>query len=131
MPTIKITEIQETNFGEKAVIESPFEAKDYIKHLPWKEYSEELKEHGTLLAKAESRGGSLDSNAVEALDAIEQFDFSDDFQTHVSWDAHALGQGQGAWTIDVEAVPEASKFWEFAGFTVEVADGVDFQSTLA
>lgn len=119
--TIEIAEIQETDFGEKAVIESPFEAKDYIKHLPWQEYSEEVAEHGSLKGKAESRGtNTKTSELVEVFDAMEEYGFSDDFATHVSWDNQ-----QKAWTIDVDAIDEAADFWQFAGFTVEVADKVN------
>lgn len=118
--TVEITEIQETDFGEKAVVDSPFDAKDYIKHLPWKEYGEEVSEHGSLKAKAEDRGTNVKtSELMEVFDAMEKYGFSNDFATHVSWDPNALG-GDGAWTIDREAVEEATDFWEFVGFNVEI-----------
>jgi hypothetical protein len=120
MSEIRVVELQETEFGEKAVIESPFESKDYIKHLPWKDYSEELKSHGSLKEKAKDRGTNVKSSDMkEVFDSMEDFGFSDDFSTHVSWDPEALN-GDGAWTIDRSAVMEAAKFWEFAGFSVKV-----------
>lgn len=124
--TILAVEVQETDFGEKVVLDSPFEAKDHIKHLPWKEYSEEVGEHGSLKAKAESRGvNTKTSELTEVFDAMEQYGFSDDFATHVSWDPEALGPEAGAWTIDVESFTEAKDFFEFCGYSVEVADDVE------
>lgn len=126
--TIRIVEVQETKFGEKAVVDSPYDAKNYIKHLPWKEYSEELKEHESLQSKAEARAGADTNTKTSAFltpfTEMEQYGFSDDFATHVSWDPSALDTG-GAWTIDVEALEEAVDFWQFAGFDVEVDVDVD------
>lgn len=118
--TIEVAAVQETDFGEKVVIDSPFEAKDYIKFLPWEEYASEVSEHGSLKGKAESRGTNVkSSDMLEIFDAMEQYGFPDDFATHVSWDPDALN-GEGAWTIDREAAETAKDFWEFCGFTVEV-----------
>lgn len=124
--TITAVAVQETDFGEKVVLDSPFEAKDVIKHLPWKEYSEEVDEYGSLKEKAESRGtNTKTSQLVEVFDAYEQYGFSDDFATHVSWDPDAIGPDQGAWTIDAESFDEAKDFFEFAGYHVEVEDDVE------
>jgi len=124
--TILAVEVQETDFGEKVVLDSPFEAKDYIKHLPWKEYQEEVGDHGSLKAKAESRGvNTKTSELTDVFDAMKQYGFSDEFATHVSWDPEALGPEQGAWTIDVESFIEAKDFFEFCGYNVEVADDVE------
>lgn len=124
--TIEAVEVQETDFGEKVVIKSPFEAKDLIKHLPWKEYGEEVSEYGSLKEKAEARGtNTKTSELIQVFDAYEKYGFSDDFATHVSWDPEALGPDQGAWTIDREAWVEAADFFQFAGYNVEVADDVD------
>lgn len=124
--TITAVEIQEQDFGEKVVIQSPFEAKDLIKHLPWKAYSEEVDEYGSLKEKAEARGtNTKTSQLMEVFDAYEKYGFSDDFATHVSWDPNALGPDTGAWTIDREAWTEAADFFQFAGYTVEVEDDVD------
>jgi len=111
--TIIAIEVQETEYGEKVVLQSPFEAKDFIKALPWKEVQEEVSDHGSLKAKAISRGMDADNVAIQA---IEDFDFSDDFATHASWESTALGPDSGAWTIDVDALDEAFEFFEFAGF---------------
>jgi hypothetical protein len=117
--TIEAVEVQETEYGEKAVLQSPFDAKDFIQALPWKELQEEIEEHGSLRQKLEDRGV-----AEGAIAAAEDFDFSDDFASHVSWDSNALGYDDGAWVIDVQAWDEASEFFEHCGFDVEVADGV-------
>lgn len=126
--TITVESIQETKYGEKAVIDSPFTAKDAIKFLPWNEYQEEVKEHGSLKGKAQSRGtNTKTSELVELFDSMEQYGFSQDFSTHQSWDPDAL-DGEGAWTIDKEAVSEAVDFWRFLGYHVEVADSVEVQA---
>lgn len=124
--TIRVVEVQETEFGEKAVIDSPYESKEYISNLPWKEYQDELQEHGSLKKKAESRGTNVKtSEMLEVFDAMEQYGFSDEFATHVSWDPNALGPEEGAWTIDVEAVEEAADFWQFVGYNVQIDCDLD------
>lgn len=123
--TIRVAEVRESQYGEEAIIDSPFEAKDYIKHLPWKEYSEEVSEHGSLKGKAESRGTNVKtSDLMQVFNDMEQYGFSDDFATHVGWDPDGLGPEEGAWTIDVEAVDEAVDFWQFAGFKTVVEANV-------
>lgn len=123
--TIIVESIQETKFGEKAVIDSPYTAKDAIKFLPWNEYQEEVREHGSLKGKAESRGtNTKTSELVELFNAMEQYGFSKDFATHQSWDPDAL-DGAGAWTIDAEALNEAVDFWRFLGYRVEVGESVE------
>lgn len=119
---IVAVEVQEQKFGEKVVLDSPFDSKDFLKVLPWKEMQEEVEEHGSLREKAVSRGMSNDNVAI---DAAEDFGFSDDLATHVSWDSSALGPDSGAWTVDVESFEEVAEFLEFAGFPVEVKPGVE------
>jgi len=124
--TILAVEIQETDFGEKVVLDSPYDSRHIIKNLPWKEYGEEVSEYGSLKEKAEARGtNTKTSQLMEVFDAYEQYGFSDDFATHVSWDPEALGPDTGAWTIDREAWVEAADFFQFAGYTVEVEDDVE------
>mgnify|MGYP006875064493 FL=1 len=123
--TIKAVAVLDTDFGEVVAIDSPYESKDYISHLPWKEYSEEVAEYGSLKQKAADRGTNVKtSQLTEVFDAMESYGFSDDFCCHQSWDPEALGEDGGAWTIDREAWPEAADFFQYAGFDVEVADGV-------
>lgn len=118
--TIEIAAIQETDFGENAVIDSPYESKEHISNLPWNEYQEEIDEHGSLREKAKSRGQNVKtSELIDVFDAMETFGFSPDFACHQSWDPDALG-GDGAWTIDKGAVDEAADFWEFCGYNVEI-----------
>lgn len=113
---IVAVEVQETEYGEKVAIQSPFDAKDFIKVLPWKELQEEEEEYGSLREKAVSRGMGSDAVAIEAA---EDFEFSDDFAAHASWEPNAFGYEDGGWTIDVEAWDEAKEFFEFCGFEVE------------
>lgn len=123
--TITAVEVIETDFDEKVVIDSPYEAKDYISNLPWNEYGEEVAEHGSLKGKAQSRGiNTKTSQLVEVFDAMEEYGFSDDLSCHQSWDSDALGAGDGAWTVDRTAWEEVADFFEFVGYNVEVADGV-------
>lgn len=124
--TIRAVEVIETDFGEVVALDSPYESRHYLKHLPWKEYSAEVSEYGSLKEKAEARGtNTKTSELMEVFDAYEKYGFSDDFATHVSWDPEALGPDKGAWTIDRESWVEAADFFQFAGYTVEVADDVD------
>jgi DNA polymerase III delta subunit len=117
--TIRLVEVQETEWGEKVVLDSPYESRNYIKHLPFVEYAEELDRHGSLRAKASDRGMNIKSSAAQQLfDSIEQYGFSDDFAAHSSWNPDAL-DGDGAWMIDKDAVEEAVDFWQFCGFHVE------------
>lgn len=118
--SITAVEIQETEYGEKVVLDSPFDAKEFINALPWQTVSEEREEHGSLRSKLEER--DVDDAAIRAA---EDFEFSDDFAAHARWDPNGLGYEDGAWTIDVDAWNEAREFFEFAGFDVEVRGNVD------
>lgn len=123
---IVLTDIQETEWDEEAVLDSPFEAKDFIKVLPWKTYAEEVEEYGSLREKDKARDMGLADAALDAAEAYEEaHGFPDDFSTHVSWDNAA-----SKWTIDADAFEEAREFWEFAGFEVSVSPGVTVPSTL-
>jgi len=118
--TITVAKIIETKWGEKAVIDSPFEAKDYIKHLPFKQYQQEVDEYGSLKEKAAARGTNVKTSQLfEVFDAMETYGFPNTFATHVSWDPDAL-DGDGAWTIDRDAVETAADFWQFVGFNVQI-----------
>ena len=113
-------EVQETDFGEKVVLQSPFDAKDFIKVLPWKELQEEVAENGSLREKAVSRGMGEDNVAIKAIeDYIEEEGFSSTFATHASWESDALGRSEGAWTIDAGAWDEAQDYFEFCGFETQ------------
>lgn len=123
--TIKVVEVIETQYGEKAVIDSPYESRHYMKFIPWNNYSDEIAEYGSLKKKAESRGtNTKTSELMEVFDVLESFDFSDDFASHASWNPNALGEGMGAWTIDTGSIDEALELWEYAGFKTEVSDDV-------
>lgn len=117
---IVAVEVQETEYGEKVVLQSPFDAKDFIKVLPWQEISAEISEYGSLREKAVSRGMGEDNVAIKAIeDYQEEEGFTDTFATHASWESDALGRSQGAWTIDAEALDEALAFFEFCGFDTQ------------
>lgn len=117
---IVAVEVQETDFGEKVIINSPFDAKDFIKVLPWKEVQEEISEYGSLREKALSRGMGADNVAIDAIeDYHENEGFSSTFAAHASWEPDALGKDDGAWAIDAAAWDEASDFFEFCGFDTQ------------
>lgn len=107
---IVAVEIQETEYGEKVVLQSPFDAKDFIKALPFMEYGN----YDNYTAEME-RNGVADG----AMHAAEDFGFSDEFSTHRSWNPTALGQEVGAWLVDVDSLDETIEFLEFCGFEVE------------
>jgi hypothetical protein len=122
--TITAVAVLETDFGEKVALDSPYESRHYLKHLPWKEYSKEVDEYGSLKEKAEARGtNTKTSELMEVFNKYEKYGFSDDFETHISWNPEALG-GDGAWTVDRDCWDEAADFFEFAGYAVEVEDDV-------
>jgi hypothetical protein len=124
--TIKAEAVLETDFGQKIALDSPYESKSLIKHLPWKEYQEEVDKYGSLKEKAEARGtNTKTSELLEVFDAYEKYGFSDDFACHQSWESDALGPDSGAWTVDKECWVELADFFQFAGYSVEVSDGVD------
>lgn len=121
--TVTAVEVQETNYGEKVAITSPYEARDFFNALPFMKYSEEVEKYGSLRQKAEERG-KPDADSP-ALDAVESYGFPDDFAAHASWDGNALGAKQGAWMVDVEALDETMAFLEFCGFDVEISDDIN------
>lgn len=112
--TIKADTVIETSYGEKLALQSPYDAKDFIQALPWKTFAEEIEENGSLRAKLERR-----DVAEAAIKAAEDFNFSDNFASHASWDPDALGIDDGAWVIDVDAWDEAAEFFEHCGFEIE------------
>ena len=114
---IVAAEVVDTQYGEKVLLRSPFDAKDFVKVLPYFDVQSELEEHGSLRRKATSRGMSEDNIAIVAVeDYMDEHGFADDFAAHPSWESDAFGIDDGAWTIDADALEEAFEFFEFAGF---------------
>jgi hypothetical protein len=115
--TIIAIEVIDTDYGEKVALQSPFEAKDFIKVLPFKEFSDEVSEHGSLRAKAVSRGMGEDNVAIAAVEEyVEEEGFSPDFAAYASWEPELFGPEDGGWVLDTDALDEAFDFFEFAGF---------------
>jgi hypothetical protein len=112
--TIVAVEVQETDYGEKVALQSPFDAKDFIKALPWEQVRDEVSDHGSLAEMAQS--GDV---AAGAVDAVSDFDFSDDYASHASWDPNAFGYEDGGWTVDADTLDETMEFFEFVGFETE------------
>jgi hypothetical protein len=107
MATITVSEVVESEYGEKAILESPFEAKDWIKALPWGD------------GKFSNPGvPNTDSVPDDVAEAAEDFDWSEDYESHVNWNGEN-------WEVDPEALEEAAIFWELNGFDVEVETDAD------
>jgi len=106
--TIVAEEIVETRFGEKVYIDSPYEAKQYIKYMPW---------------------SADDGPNPEELDSdtpVPDFEFSDEFETHASWDSDEY-----KWALDVASFNESIEYFKSVGFDVEVGERVGaLQQTL-
>jgi len=125
--TIEVVEIRETQYDDEAVIDSPYEARHAIKFLPWKAYSKEVAEHGSLKGKAQSRGTNTKTGELITLfSEMERYGFSDSFSVHQSWDGDAL-DGDGARTIAADAVTKTADFWEYLGYDVVIPDHVERQ----
>lgn len=124
--TITAEAIIDTDFQSKVALKSPYEARHVISNLPWQEYGEEVEEYGSLKEKAEARGtNTKTSELIDVFDAYETYGFSDEFACHQKWDTEALGPDTGAWLIDENSWDEAADFFQFAGYSVEVADDVN------
>lgn len=100
--TITIEEIVETDFGEKAAIDSPYEAKQFIKFTPW------------------SEDDGVNYDELEDDTETPEFEFSDDFAAYHTWDPDAY-----RWMVNVESLSETIDFLESVGFEVEVSDSVN------
>jgi len=106
--TIVAEEIVETRFGEKVYIDSPYEAKQYIKFMPW------------------SADDGANPEELESDTQVPDFEFSDEFETHASWDADEY-----KWALDATTFNEAIEFFKSVGFEVEIGDRVGgLQQTL-
>lgn len=96
---ITAVEIVETDFGEKYALDSPFEAKEHIKFLPW----------------GEDQGPNYDELGDDT--PTPEFEFSDGYAAHHTWEPAAL-DGAGAWLVDVDSFDETKAFLESVGYTV-------------
>jgi hypothetical protein len=106
--TIVAEEIVETRFGEKVYIDSPYEAKQYIKYMPW------------------SADDGPNTDELESDTEVPSFEFSEGFETHASWDSDEY-----KWALDAETFNEAIDFFKSVGFEVEIGDRVGaMQQTL-
>lgn len=95
--TITAVAVVETNFGEKVALDSPFEAKQFIKFMPW------------------SSDDGVNYDELDDDVDTPDFEFSDGFETHSSWDPDNY-----QWQIDVDSFEEAREFFESVGYTVSV-----------
>jgi len=99
--TITATDVVETNFGEKVLLDSPYEAKQFIKFMPWAE------------------GDDVNYDELESDTETPEFEFSDGFSCHSTWDADEY-----SWAIDAGCFSEAREFFESVGITVDVDNRV-------
>lgn len=100
--TITAVEIQETDFGEKVVLDSPYDAREYIAYMPW-----------------ENGDGTNPDELDEDTDEPD-FEFSDGFEAHHTWDGEAYN-----WLVDVDAFSEIREYFESVGFEVTVDGDVN------
>lgn len=112
--TIIAVEVQETEYGEKVALQSPFDAKDFIKALPWEQAIDEIEDHGSIRSMAEESGV-----ASAAVDAAADFEFPDDYASHASWDPNAFGYEEGGWTVDADTLEETLEYFKHCGFETE------------
>lgn len=103
--TITAVEIVETDFGEKVLLKSPFEAKQYIKYMPWQP------------------GDGVNYDELEDDAETPDFNFSSEFGTYAK-PLYEDGQFAG-WKVAVDSFPEAVEFLESVGFDVDVESAVN------
>jgi len=99
--TITATEVVETPFGEKVLLDSPYEAKQYIKYMPW------------------SADDGVNYDELEDGTQTPDYEFSPDFGCHSSWDPEAY-----SWAIDASTFGQAVDFFESVGIEVEDNTGL-------
>ena len=104
--TITIAKIEDTEYGKKAVLDAPYDVKDYIKVLPWGD--------GKFSDAGIPQTDNVDGAAATAA---ERFDFPDEYAAHPNWNGDS-------WEIDKDAVQTAIAFWKSAGHNVEAETDV-------
>lgn len=106
--TFRVSEIVETEYGEKAILEIEYDDRSWVQCLPWGE--------GKF---GEAGVPQTDRVPDYVAEAAEEFDWPEDYEAHQSWeDDH--------WEIDVEALETALRFWQAQTFNVEIATDADF-----
>lgn len=96
---ITATAIEEQEFGEKAILDSPYEAKDYLNALPWGEEDD------------------YDESRLSDASDRPDFTFESAFSAHQRWNPD-----ESRWEVDAEALPVLEKYFEAAGFEVDFSD---------
>lgn len=94
---ITVTEIVETDFGEKVQLDTPYEAKQYITYMPWQ------------------ASDTVNSEELEAGTITPDYEFSPNFGCHHSWNPDDY-----VWEIDRESIHQAVEYFESVG--IEVID---------
>lgn len=100
--TIRLTKVVETQYGEQSVIDSPFEARFWVKVLPWQDGEPSLE-----------RIDPEEEYAAEAVEAAKEHDFGAS-EVRPSWDPQ-----ESSWQIRNDEADAAIEFWEKNGWSVE------------
>jgi hypothetical protein len=101
--TITATEVVETPFGEKVLLDSPYEAKQYIKYMPW------------------SAGDGVNYDEHDEDTLTPDYESSEDFACHSSWNPDEY-----SWAIDADTFGQAVDFFE--SVDIEVDDNTELLS---
>jgi len=105
--TVRIKEIVESEYGEKAIIDISYDHRHYVQVLPWGDG-----QHG--------EAGVPQSDRVPDFigEDAESYDWPDDYEAHQNWNGDN-------WEIDVDALDEAISFWKAQDFNIELATDID------
>lgn len=95
--TVKFGETIETEYGEKTVLDSPYEAKGYLNALPFQPDDD------------------FDESRLEEDDDVPAFNFPDEFGAFQTWDAD-----NSRWMVAADSVDVLKEYFEEAGFDVEI-----------
>jgi len=93
---VTATTIVETEFGEKAALDTDFAVKDYLNALPWGEED------------------NYDESRLSDANDRPDFTFESGFAAHQRWNPD-----ESRWEVDAEALPVLEKYFEAAGFEVD------------
>jgi len=98
---ITVSEVVETEFGEKVQLETPYKAKQYIKYMPW------------------SKDDTVNSEELNAETIAPDYEFSPNFGCHHSWNPDDY-----VWEIDRESIHQAVDYFESIGIEVNDETGL-------
>ncbi len=96
---VTATTIVETEFGEKAALDTVYKCRHYLNALPWGEEDD------------------YDESRLSDANDRPDFTFESGFAAHQRWNPD-----ESRWEVDAEALPVLEKYFEAAGFEVDFSD---------